>query len=81
MKLTCDEATIICDKSQYNEATFLEIIKLKLHILLCKNCRNYSGQNKFITKCIDKTFLLNNKEMHLNDSEKQKMEYHLKEKL
>ena len=33
-KITCDEATTICDKSQYGKATILEIIKLKFHFLI-----------------------------------------------
>ena len=51
MKLTCDEATTICDKSQYKEASLWEIIKLNIHILLCKNCGLYSKQNSIMTKC------------------------------
>ncbi len=53
MKLTCDEATTICDKTQYGEATLWEKIKLNFHLVLCKNCRLYSKQNKLITKCIN----------------------------
>ena len=30
MKINCDEATTICDKSQYKEAGFWEIIKLNI---------------------------------------------------
>jgi hypothetical protein len=44
--ITCDEATTICDKSQYNEASFAEKIKLNLHFLSCKICRLYTRQNK-----------------------------------
>jgi predicted chitinase len=53
MKLTCDEATTICDKTQYGEATLWEKIKLNFHLFMCKNCRLYSKQNKIITKCIN----------------------------
>lgn len=54
MKLTCDEATAICDKNQYGKATSWEKIKLKLHIFLCKNCGLYSKQNNIMTKCYEK---------------------------
>lgn len=48
-KISCDEATTICDKSQYGEASWKEIIKLKLHFLFCKLCRLYSKQNTFLS--------------------------------
>ncbi len=51
MKLTCDEATAICDKNQYGETTLLEKIKLRLHVFLCKKCGLYSKQNNIMTKC------------------------------
>ena len=44
--ITCDEATTICDKSQYKEASFIEILKLKWHFLQCKVCRLYAIHNK-----------------------------------
>ena len=48
--ISCDEATTICDKSQYKEASFFEIIQLKLHFLVCKVCALYSKQNNFLSK-------------------------------
>jgi len=47
--ITCDEATTICDKSQYGEASFLEKIRLNFHFLLCKICAKYGKQNKRMT--------------------------------
>ena len=48
--ITCDEATAICDKGQYGEATFFEKIKLSFHYVLCKICGLYSKQNAEMTK-------------------------------
>jgi hypothetical protein len=48
--ITCDEATTICDKSQYGEATFFGKIKLNVHFLLCKICGLYSKQNTEMSK-------------------------------
>lgn len=45
-KITCDEATTICDKAQYNEASFYEKIQLNLHLLTCKICALYTKQNR-----------------------------------
>ena len=49
IKITCNEATTICDKAQYGEASFLEKLKLKLHYFSCKLCRLYSAQNSLLT--------------------------------
>ncbi len=48
--ISCDEATTICDKSQYGEASFLEKIKLNFHFFLCKICGLYSNQNTKMSK-------------------------------
>ena len=42
MKISCDEATKICDKSQYKEASFLDKVKLNFHLILCKKCGKYT---------------------------------------
>ena len=53
-KITCDEATTICDKNQYGEATFTEKLKLQLHFLKCKICSKYTKQNTLLTKIYKK---------------------------
>ena len=52
IKLSCKEANHICDKSQYKEASFLEKIKLNIHLLYCDVCRKYSTRNAKLTKLI-----------------------------
>lgn len=54
LKITCDEATTICDKSQYGKATFFEIIKLRIHFFGCKICSLYTKQNTLISKILNK---------------------------
>lgn len=82
MKLNCDQATSICDKSQYNEASFLEKIKLIIHMFHCKYCNIYSRQNTILSKCFKK-----HKHQHssylkcLNNEEKCCMENNIKEKI
>ncbi|WP_028892149.1 hypothetical protein [Tenacibaculum sp. 47A_GOM-205m] len=48
-KITCDEATTICDKSQYGEASVYERMQLSWHLLVCKICILYSKQNRKIS--------------------------------
>jgi hypothetical protein len=82
MKLTCNEATTICDKSQYNEATFWEIIKLNIHLFLCKKCGLYTKQNSLITKCVDKhKTTITKSNQCLCEKEKEEMETAIKSKV
>ncbi|QOD59823.1 hypothetical protein H9I45_10735 [Polaribacter haliotis] len=48
--ITCDEATAICDKNQYGEATISELIKLNIHFIKCRICALYTKQNIRMTK-------------------------------
>jgi len=49
LKLTCDEATTICDKNQYGEASIKELIKLNIHFIRCKICVIYTKHNITLT--------------------------------
>ena len=68
--ITCDEATTICDKSQYKEASLFEKIQLNWHIFKCKVCSMYVKQNKRMTDlfkmkssdCKEETKCLSNSE-------------------
>lgn len=55
LQLECTNANHICDKSQYNEATLLEKIKLSFHLLHCKACRTYTKGNIALTKLTNKS--------------------------
>lgn len=50
--VSCDVANHVCDKTQYNEASLWEKIKLNLHLLYCKACRKYTQNNQKLTKAI-----------------------------
>ncbi|MDJ0645327.1 MAG: hypothetical protein QNJ57_05010 [Flavobacteriaceae bacterium] len=52
--ISCDEATTICTKNQYKEATFWEKLKLTVHLWTCKICGLYSKQNGKLTEVCDK---------------------------
>lgn len=47
--INCDEATTICDKSQYEEASWFDRMRLTLHLALCKHCKKYTRQNSLMT--------------------------------
>ena len=57
MKITCQEASNICNKSQYKEASFWDIVKLRIHLLYCKTCKQYSKKNSELTSMCDRAGL------------------------
>ena len=50
--IKCEEANHTCDKTQYNEASFWEKIKLNLHLIYCAACRKYTARNTKLTKVV-----------------------------
>ncbi len=52
--ISCDEAKIICDKTQYNEATIWERITLRIRFAWCNVTRSYSKNNTKLTKAVKK---------------------------
>ncbi|AIY12011.1 MULTISPECIES: hypothetical protein [Cellulophaga] len=72
--ISCDKAAVICNKAQYDEATFYEKVKLKFHILICKACSVHSKKNTMLTSLCDKAKLSN-----LSEKEKEEMKNKLKE--
>ncbi|GAA4269448.1 hypothetical protein [Hyunsoonleella aestuarii] len=53
--IPCDEANHVCDKTQYNNATLWEKIKLNIHLIYCRACRKYTANNSKLTKAIKKS--------------------------
>jgi hypothetical protein len=80
--ISCEKATTICDKSQYGEASFREILKLKIHFIFCKICKCYSSQNSLLTKLFGNYCKgLCKKEKGLCSEDKEIMKTYLKEKM
>lgn len=76
MFISCNEANHNCDKSQYNEASLWEKIKLNIHLIYCKACRKYSKNNSKLTQVI------NNSELeYLKTSEKDALKKNFEEEL
>ncbi len=71
--ISCDKAAIICNKSQYREATFLEILKLRFHLFMCKTCSKATEQNTKLTSLCNKAKL-----QSFSRQEKLKMKEELK---
>ncbi len=52
--IPCEEANHNCDKAQYKEASLWEKIKLNIHLIYCRACREYSKNNGKLTKLTKK---------------------------
>ena len=66
--IPCEEANHVCDKTQYKNATLLEKIKLNMHLLYCRACREYTKNNTKLTKTIAKSSI-----EFLDKSDKEKL--------
>lgn len=51
--ISCEEAQHICDKSQYDEASLWEKLKLNLRLSWCRVTRAYYKRNTKLTKVIN----------------------------
>jgi len=47
---SCQDAAHFSDKLQYEEASFWEKLKLKMHIAYCERCREYNKKNSRLTQ-------------------------------
>ena len=50
--MKCENANHVCDKNQYKEASFLERVKLTIHLIYCMACRKYSVRNNKLSDAI-----------------------------
>jgi hypothetical protein len=66
--ISCDEAALICSKSQYHEASFREKLKLRLHMLFCGTCSAFSKRNKQLSSLFSRARL-----QVLSDATKQEL--------
>jgi len=74
--INCEEASTICNKKQYKEATLLEQIKLGFHLLFCKTCAAFSKKNKKLTILCERANLYK-----LSELEKEKIKEMIEQKL
>lgn len=80
IKITCEEATTICTKSQYGEASLVEKIKLNIHFIFCKVCRMFTKQNAELSDIC--TMAKRYQETHncsLTEADKAKLKEQIKE--
>lgn len=74
--IPCDEANHNCDKTQYNESSLWEKIKLNIHLIYCRACREYSKRNGKLTKIMKDSQL-----DYLKNSEKENLKNNFEKEL
>ena len=74
--ITCEQAAIISNKDEYHEASFLDKIKLRLHLLVCNTCAVFVKKNKKFSSLCQKAHL-----QQLSEEEKLRMKKELENKL
>ena len=72
MMISCKKAALICNRTQYREATRFEKLQLKFHLFICKNCLEFSTRNTEFTSLCDKANL-----RVLSEAEKRQMHENL----
>ncbi len=55
--ISCDEAAVICSKTQYREAGLWEGLQLRMHLLICKSCASFSRNNKQLSNLCDQAVI------------------------
>ena len=79
--ISCEEATAICNKDQYGEASAWDKIRLGLHSLGCVHCKTYSTQNNILSKLMGNHTSSCSNSGHLTDEDKVELEENLSGKL
>ncbi len=74
--ISCDEAALICNKSQYHEASLMEKLKLRLHVLFCSTCSSFTRRNKQLSQLFRKAGL-----HFLSDSAKEQIRQKIQKEL
>lgn len=70
MMISCEKAALICNKTQYREATFMGKMKLRFHLFICKTCPSFSKRNSQLTSICDKANLQSLSELQKEDMKK-----------
>jgi len=57
--VSCEKARHLCNKTQYNESSLWERIKLTIHLYTCKECSTYSNKNTKLSSLCEQANIFN----------------------
>jgi hypothetical protein len=75
--IPCEEAAINVEKSLWRKLNFVDWIKTRWHMYLCKRCRDYEKDSKILHRILCSLKSKNHTE-RLNTEEKEKLKKSLK---
>ncbi len=83
LMLDCNKATFLIAKKEITHLTFIENLKLKIHLLSCKYCQRFSDQSILITRQITNISMIdpNNLRLRLTPEQKECMQKVIDNKL
>ncbi len=71
--LSCEKATELVIKKEENKISFIDNIRLWMHLQMCKFCKEFEGQNGFINLNMKNHFGEGCHTHHLSDEKKKEM--------
>ncbi len=73
--LSCDTATLLITKSEFEDLSCVDNLRLKMHLASCKFCRRFKIQSEDISLQIKKISNIDNKEIkhRLNSEQKERL--------
>ncbi len=73
MKHACREISQLASDSLDRPLSLFERLKFNIHLAMCKHCRNYSHNMKFIRKITEMIDTTNYGEIRLSDEQRQRL--------
>ena len=78
--MTCEDATLMMTRSEYEKLSYMNNIRLRMHIMLCKPCQSFNKQNKLITEKYNELLASENGHV-LSDAKRKELRDLVKEKM
>lgn len=69
---TCQETTMDLERSAFQRISWMDRVRIRMHLSICPSCRKYFRDSKAIDKLIHKSFQ-QPKEYHFSIEEKEAM--------
>lgn len=76
LMLSCEEATLLMTKKQYERLPLLKNMQLRIHLMTCKLCRRFEIQNDAIQQFWTE---FENQHQHLSDEKKKEIQHSIEE--
>ena len=52
--LSCDKATYLITRNEYEKLNYTNRVQLSMHLVACKYCRRFAEQSEYITEQLNK---------------------------